>query len=278
MGSSLVSNYQESILGKLKDITQPLSDHFGIKTFAYRKFLNDGRSFGVSTNHGWNKWHNDYLLEKKEIPAYEREVKETSVSENNQHLWLRTGEPDKTDELFLNLYDFDIWNTMCIYKNHTNYVEGFYFATHKENVNFPNFFLNHIDTLKHYIFYFKNNFLTKIDSQIIDTISVPTISKESFIQETNKRIDMQTSSFIEASRINNYVFHRGNERISLSRRELECLQYLSHGKSTKEIASHLQLSPRTIEMYLQRIKEKTEIPSRSKLIDFYYKMGLPDFR
>ncbi len=57
-----------------------------------------------------------------------------------------------------------------------------------------------------------------------------------------------------------------DKNITLSVRETECLHYLSLGNSVKEIASILDLSPRTIESYLNNTKQKTDYYSRSKLV------------
>lgn len=53
---------------------------------------------------------------------------------------------------------------------------------------------------------------------------------------------------------------------NLSPRQNECLFYLSKGMSIKQIAARLQLSPRTIEHYLEAVKEKLGCYSRAQLI------------
>lgn len=64
---------------------------------------------------------------------------------------------------------------------------------------------------------------------------------------------------------------------NLSRRQEECLFFLIRGKTTKQIASILNLSPRTVEDYIDNIKIKFDCLSRHQLIDkavhsnfFYY--------
>lgn len=55
--------------------------------------------------------------------------------------------------------------------------------------------------------------------------------------------------------------------VYLSKRELECLRFLLRGKTAKDIASLLLLSPRTIEFYLDNIKRKMGVSSKSELIE-----------
>lgn len=56
----------------------------------------------------------------------------------------------------------------------------------------------------------------------------------------------------------------GNKKIS--KREKECMHYLSQGMTAKKIASILMLSPRTIEFYIENIKKKFNCKNRTELI------------
>ena len=47
--------------------------------------------------------------------------------------------------------------------------------------------------------------------------------------------------------------------------EIFCLQYLEQGKSYKEIADILTISPRTIETYLERVKHRTGFNTREQI-------------
>ena len=55
--------------------------------------------------------------------------------------------------------------------------------------------------------------------------------------------------------------------ISITKREHDCIQLLMRGMSTKMIAKKLDLSPRTIEAYLENIKLKFNVHNKSALID-----------
>ncbi len=54
--------------------------------------------------------------------------------------------------------------------------------------------------------------------------------------------------------------------IQFTPRERDCLHYLLQGYTAKEIGNHLQLSPRTIEDYIARLKEKLRCTCRSDLV------------
>jgi len=52
----------------------------------------------------------------------------------------------------------------------------------------------------------------------------------------------------------------------LSRRQIECLFHVLRGMTIKEIAICMRLSPRTIEHYLETVKDKLNCKSRSQLV------------
>ena len=60
----------------------------------------------------------------------------------------------------------------------------------------------------------------------------------------------------------------------LTGREREVLQLLAEGNSTKEIASHLIVSVKTIETYRQHIMEKLDLHSIADLTKYAIRSGL----
>lgn len=52
----------------------------------------------------------------------------------------------------------------------------------------------------------------------------------------------------------------------LSHRQLQCAELLVRGKSCKEIAESLSLSPRTVEAYLVNIRIKMSCKNKAELI------------
>jgi DNA-binding CsgD family transcriptional regulator len=65
--------------------------------------------------------------------------------------------------------------------------------------------------------------------------------------------------------INNFVGREIND-VYLSKREFECAKLLLQGLKIKEIAAHLNLSPRTVESYFNNMKSKLHCQSRTDFI------------
>jgi DNA-binding CsgD family transcriptional regulator len=62
-----------------------------------------------------------------------------------------------------------------------------------------------------------------------------------------------------------YVFCQ-KQNLYLTQREADCIFFLAQGLTIKGTALELILSPRTVEFYLQRIKEKFKQPNKKQLI------------
>jgi len=78
--------------------------------------------------------------------------------------------------------------------------------------------------------------------------------------------------------VSDYIQHlkQGNFPIgsALTVREREVLQLIADGQTIKEIASHLALSPKTIEAHRQNIMQKLEIHNTAELVKYAIREGL----
>jgi DNA-binding CsgD family transcriptional regulator len=57
---------------------------------------------------------------------------------------------------------------------------------------------------------------------------------------------------------------------SLSARQTQCLFYLSQGHTYKEIAREMSISPRTVEYYIEIIRDKTGCARKFELVSYYH--------
>lgn len=63
----------------------------------------------------------------------------------------------------------------------------------------------------------------------------------------------------------------------LSKREFEVLSLIASGQAYKEIASKLNLSPKTVSTYRTRILEKLNLTSTAQLLRFAYEHNIPNY-
>jgi len=69
-------------------------------------------------------------------------------------------------------------------------------------------------------------------------------------------------------------FEKGEALSSLSSREQEVLELLTHGLSNAKMGNQLHLSPRTVEKYVSSLLRKTETNNRAELVRFAITHGL----
>ena len=60
----------------------------------------------------------------------------------------------------------------------------------------------------------------------------------------------------------------------LSQREYQCIFYVMHGKSVREMAHLMSLSPRTVEQYFMQLKQRFFCKNKSELIEKIIESGL----
>lgn len=68
------------------------------------------------------------------------------------------------------------------------------------------------------------------------------------------------------------------EKIHITRREIEVLQWLQQGKSSWEISKILGLSERTVNFHIYNVREKIQAVNRPQMITIALRLGLIDFK
>lgn len=77
-------------------------------------------------------------------------------------------------------------------------------------------------------------------------------------------LNIKKSALAKFSDNNDFLAELQN--FGLSKRELECLAHICQGKTYKQAAKEMQISPRTVETYLENILSKTSCSTKLELI------------
>src|SRR3990167_6958309 len=231
----------KSICEKIKPLTEPLGQIYKINTFGYRKFFPDGTGFNISTNFAWTKINREKFSHMI-IPNYEEEVRSTLM--RGETHFFRFGKPDRNNPFLNAIYNFDIWNTLSIYRKTGECVEAFYF---------------------------KDKFSDIISPEIIKKESSPIVSPHIFKlnESMTSPNDRSIQNFISDTPIHKFFLNIDGKEIRLSLQAFKCLALLSRGKTAKEIGRFLSISPRIVEGYIENIKHESKVGSRSHLIDLF---------
>lgn len=94
-----------------------------------------------------------------------------------------------------------------------------------------------------------------------------------FLHQTSHITDVKQTSFIMDKNFATTTHHN----IQLTNRESETLFLLMRGKTVKEVASYLQLSFRTVEQYVEQLRNKFNCKSKSELICSAIEKGFFEF-
>ena len=103
---------------------------------------------------------------------------------------------------------------------------------------------------------------------------------EELVQATHACIagKIYLSPVIAERVVKDYITHIPRENLSafsiLTQREREILQLIAEGKSTKEVASLLYISVKTVETHRQKIMEKLNLNSVAELTKYAIREGL----
>jgi DNA-binding CsgD family transcriptional regulator len=174
---------------------------------------------------------------------------------------------------------FNVCNPFLIVDSHKDYMEVVVFATdHADSKNYEYYF-NNLDMLKKFKAYFlvqANKLLKEGEGKQLQILTPPkrnNISKEG-IPCYPKRIISEDVEFKNNFVCKRYPLVINGKEYYLTARELKCLSLLAHGKQMKQVASIMQISPRTVETFYNNIKSRLGIFSREQMIDLYFRYNL----
>ncbi len=252
-----ISNNHISILSEsaIQEICKPLFEFTEVTYFIYIRFYLDGTCISLPSNSRWHQhfWKNNF--------------------QSNTELRLITGvnlwDSEKTFSPLCNdaREFFNIDNRLDIVTYCHDYYEVFGFAGNTGNKKIINYYVNKIDELKKFTFYFKE----KAHSLIRECEKT---ENKLLFNKIKKNNEMHASESNKMEKLNISQFKFPD--FSISRREAETLVLTLRGRSATEIGSILNISPKTVESYIESIKCKFCCISRKELFDKAYDIGLID--
>lgn len=172
---------------------------------------------------------------------------------------------------------FNMYNGFSmLIKNH-DYIEAFWFTySNPSNKDFiSSFYLKNIVKLKEFCTYFRQAF-----SQEINNLNYQNFAKYELgikiyhYDDKHKMLDID--KFLSLTDTRKYPIINNNSEIFLSNREYQCLNYMTHGKTAKEIAMTLELSSRSIELYIKNIKNKLKVNNKFEAVKLF-KQNIQDW-
>jgi len=233
----------------ITEICRPLFEKLKLNYFQFKKVHRDG-SISVLCNRA--DWIDFSLKQDIGRKAYSCEKKEISNSQSYYFLW----EPNLPSAPIALAREFDIANGLCFVERHPDFYYLIAFATPVSNQQALDLYLNHLELLKNFIHYFRE---TKADLiKVADSNRIILSAEEQ---------DLNVDAMLLSSNLRRKVpvFFQG-KYFHITQREYDCLQAMNLGNTGSDIALMLNLSPRTVETYLQRIKDRVGVRSKQELL------------
>lgn len=256
--NSQALKYAEALSGTIEKICEPLFSNFEITNFGYVKMYDDGSMLRLSTDHEWTKKYFIYGF-YNDIDFYAMQ----KIPEGGTRKVLVYGTP--LGEHYSALYDHNIWNIIVIYERQKNFGNVWFFAATREKAQIIGFYLNNMHILEHFILYFKEKTFNLIKDK--NSEHLIRTRKNAFLESFNYGKTMK--NFLNNMDFERFYLEGTYKDIYFSKKEFECILHLSNGKTIKEIAKLLNISPRTIETHISNMKKKINNSTTSKLIDIF---------
>lgn len=258
--------YQLSIHHLFNKICEPLFN-LGIKYFYYGAHFTDGKNIQFSNHDELIRDHYLYIKRPGEviIDAY-LDLLSRDLLKNSLKSYFLVPYDKKDQDCVIDLVvSKKFWNCFVIAKREADCLKTYGFGTDKEDSLFSQFYFKNLALLEHFCDYFDENIKALIEDK--------KKAKFGFLKfPADYSIPLQTEiplqivqQFLEETFFIKQTLKTKENNIHLSKRELECLYYVSLGKTIKEIARVLELSPRSVEFYLNNVKKRSGL-NRGELI------------
>ncbi|MCK4609395.1 MAG: helix-turn-helix transcriptional regulator [Gammaproteobacteria bacterium] len=233
-------------------ICDPLFKTFGLNYFDYARVYPDSSLVALVSDRDWH-----YHFFEHEFPV-------TGVNVTSGIHLLENYMPEKvlTDAASC----FSHHNGVTVFCKNETCLEFFDLSAVSSDRTIIDFYFNNIELLTQFLFYFKDKAAKLIAKAHKERFVIPNA-----MMQNNKTLPSQSyTEFCNLIKTNKIRMNFKSKEVILSRREYECVLQLARGKTMKETARILAISPRTAEDYLARAKNKTNCLFRSQLIDMLW--------
>lgn len=259
---------------RLREICSLFINTYGITGVCYYRYYKDGKILRLGTIDEWTKKYFEYQFYNSESNEYPELMQ---LLRRDEHKIIQVGQPiDTKTEV---LYELGIWNSCGTFKKLSDSIEGFFLAGDKNNSKIIDLFLNKRELFNHILLFIKYQLKDILNDKqcLIETaVSLSGFFDSQNISGSLLNEDHLENELFEDTKIEKYFLNTQNGDAELSRREYQILQSISEGKTSKEVARILNLSPRTVESFIQNTKQKLNCYSKSELIILFQSYGIRD--
>lgn len=245
---------------KIKKVCEPLNQTFGIDTFWHYTLSADGYFSFIGNQGPIAEFFSDHKLYVGH-PFY----RHPKFFNNGVYFEsLQDSAPIEQQVLVQESYGLSQIFTI-LQKEGNDLVNGFGFGTLNPNQNLAFTYLNQQELLKSFVSYFCEEMQDLIKKTKDNKVCIAPQCGQSFYQSSPLDRTLSPSKagqFLQKINKNPLPIELYQ---SFSSREMECLAWLLKGQTARQIGEHLHLSARTVEGYLENIKNKLGCTSKTEI-------------
>jgi len=238
--------FQRKVMPQVLEICAPLFQKFNLCFFSHHRNFHDGTFTSLMSNVDVTEFYlnNKYKINFSSGRGYSLE--------SGYYIAEHIGNNLSEQARIALCQQFNLANFFYIIEKRKNYDDMFAFATRPDNNNIINTYINDNDVFNHFLLYYKDQ--AKYLLQQAEKICY---GSDYFFKENTIIIEREPCYEADREMPLKKVPIQGNfGEVIISKRELECWKYLVQNYTFKEIGQRLELSNRTVETYVNNLKNK----------------------
>lgn len=235
---------------------------FHIHHVTYLKQFNNGARIMLSNKPQWVKDYYDLALFDSSL--FE---KKPSDYESGFNVWL--GDYDLPVYQHGRRY-YNTADCITITEPQHDSCEHYLFSVAPEHSKTIQYLVNHIDILYHFISFVRDRGELLLKKSEKSKIILNDIDGDHYFKMQNSQGKFEESRklFYNQTRLRRYYYDvDGRYKIKFTERELTCISYLLNNKTAEETSTLMNISRRTVESYLDNIKDKLNCKNKVVLIE-----------
>lgn len=251
----------------IKQICQPLFDYLPIRFFRYVVSYRDNTKFVLCTDKAWledyfnQQFYMDELANFAKHPENSSGLSIHSANCGTQQVicefWAKHRARLNYDDIF------------CTYEKFENFMELYNFGFSQHKHTGANIFLNNKFILDNFLVYFKDKAQEIILDAQTHKFSHPPLPQSNFRDNWLLGMKPENINELMAKIKPSRIYLEGSlNHIYLTPIESQCLKLILQGNKYKAISHIMSRSPRTIESYAAKIKDKFKVRTKTDLLLF----------
>ncbi|MFV0340230.1 MAG: helix-turn-helix transcriptional regulator [Parachlamydiaceae bacterium] len=251
--SQLFRNSDLSV-DRVRKLTKSFCQQLDITAFGYVRIYDNGTVSWITTNPDQDR----FLVESGELSRNPL-VNDRNLLKEGNYLDLYNRQFPGSEVFYRERAKFfQMDHGMVLVRHQKNYIETGCFSGHSLKKSLHQLFMNEQALFKTFLDYF----VRQLDPGLLEVLSQG-ISLHDLKDEKNV-LEEDTLNIDRAS----LLLACGQKGLlTLSKREKQCLVLLKEGHTYHSIGLALKLSERTVEHYLESVKNKLNLQSRTELIE-----------